>query len=287
MTDKPEIVINRYRRSVCCQGFAGSVLRHGFNGTERYNGMGDSVMLDFTDGFFAVADGTGRYSSAARNFLIMFAEGLQEMDFFNTDMVYSRSAAAEISRKLREETEKIISRVHYTENCTFTGFLLINTDEGRKAAVMHTGDSMLYKYSKDRGMEKITENNFWFIGRSQKLYQAGLCDLSAGEKLFLITDGLNDLNISDPSCLSVMFSRDAHEISENILKEYETRRDVFDDIAMISVDPDFNKKCSGIVIAGGTDKNEEELFYTMRSTGKFEDKYIPVTRDDKNSIILL
>lgn len=287
MAEKPEILINRYSRSVSCPGFAGAVLRQGFNGAERYSGTGDSVMLDFTNRFFAVADGTARHSRASRNFLVMVADGLQKMDFSGICTACSMREAEEISRRLKQETEKIISRIHYTENCTFTGFLLINTDEGRKAAVMHTGDSMLYRCSRDRGVEKVTENNFWFIGRSQKLYQAELCDINDGEKIFLATDGLNDLNFSDTSCLARMFGQDAHEIPQNILREYETRRDVFDDIAMISVDPFFNERCRGTVIAGGTDKSEEEEFYIMRSSGSLEDKFIPAAFADEKSIMVI
>lgn len=286
MTLIPEIYVNRYKRSVQCPGYAGSILRQGFNGTERYSGMGDCILLDFHKGFFAVADGSARQSRASRDFLVRLAEGLQNMDFIRgvTDKI---SDARRLSELLRAETEKIISTVHYTENCTFTGILLVNTEEGRKAIVMHAGDSMLFKYSKDNKIGQLTENNFWFIGRSEKLYQVELLDIYPGEKLFLTTDGFSDLNFSDISCISHIFNEEVHVVPDIILERYETHRELYDDIAMISVDPNFNTQCYGIVIAGGTDKKEEELYYSMRCAGKYDDRYFPLNGKETNSILLI
>ena len=285
------LYLNRYRRSLRSDGSVGACLRNGSAGLFSPVGVGDCLYLDFNGGFFAVADGSDRNTSASREFMGMFARMLTNKLFLSARKVYAVQEIAPLREKIIEEAEKLLVEFSFRDSCTFTGVLLLKTTEKIVAVVLHMGDSILISCNRRlKTARQCTKSDFWMVGRSQHFSQVEELPLDSDTCLLLATDGIRDIPIqpwSSPEELILeLFSRySPEEVADELLGVSKNSSHGYDDLAIISIDPYAISDSSGRFIIGGTSGNEERNFQKEKSGGLYQDQYILQKPEGKNDFI--
>ncbi len=282
------LYLNRCRRSLRSDGSVGACLRNGSAGLFSPVGVGDCLYLDFTCGFFAVADGSDRNTSASREFMGMFAKMLTNKLFLSARKVYAVQEIAPLKEQLIAEAEKLLVEFSFRDSCTFTGVLLLKTTEKIVAVVLHMGDSILISCNRRlKTAGQCTKSDFWMVGRSQHFSQVEELHLDGDSCLLLATDGIRDIPFqpwsSHEELVLELFSKcSPEEVPGELLGMGENSSQGYDDLAIIAIDPYALSDSSGRFILGGTSGNEERNFQKEKSEGLYQDQYILQTPEENS-----
>ena len=269
------LLVNDRSRAVKCAGLFGARLRAG-NVQNGAAGVGDSILIDPAKGFFAVGDSSDREPRAARMFMRHFSSMLSNISVLSPDRVIADNRLDRVQRELVSRTREMLQVFPFQGTTTFTGVLLLRTERRTRAALFHTGDSVLLAYHPLKGIRRITENNFWLLGKVREFYQVQFLDVSPGQRFLFATDGLQDLSPPQgKGCeeyLATLFGcHPFEEIPDILIDCCDTNTDVRDDLAILSLAPDRPFPKDREILLGGTTA-EEEAQRRLR-TRELEDKY--------------
>ena len=248
--------------------------------------MGDCLYLDFCCGFFAVADGSDRNTSASREFMGMFSRMLTDKLFLSARKVYSAKEIIALKERLIIEAEKLLVEFSFRDSCTFTGVLLLKTTKGITAVIFHTGDSVLISCNmRLKTARQVTKSNFWMVGRSQHFFQVEELPVDSDIRLLLATDGIRDIPASPWSSheeliLELLDTCSPEELPDHLSTMRKESSSGYDDLAIIAIDPCSLSDSSGRFILGGTSGNEEIFFQHEKNRGLYQDHYILHTLED-------
>lgn len=235
-------LVNWRNRAVKFAGIFGARLRAGNigNGTA---GVGDSILIDPARGFFAVGDSSDREPRAARMFMRHFSDLLAEFSVLTPDSVIADNLLDGLQKEVVSRSRGMLRDFPFQGTSTFTGLLLFRTDRRIRAVLFHTGDSVLFAYQQSYGIRRITENNFWLLGKVREFYQIHYFDVNPGERFLFATDGLQDLSPPDGKefneYLGDLFRRyPVEDIPDILIDCCDTKKDGKDDLAILSLAPD-------------------------------------------------
>ncbi|MBN1572722.1 MAG: hypothetical protein JW984_05930 [Deltaproteobacteria bacterium] len=173
--------------------------------------IGDSVYIDLNLGIVAVADGPERNPSASSVFIKKLRAAIHgSPNFGSPPRIFSESLFKGAFEELVETANVISKGTDYHNATTFSALFTGLRDEGEGgsagrgrcglySAILHTGDSMIFKISAGTGeVSRLTKTNHFLIGRAPRLFQAEFLSeidevIEGGDTVLLSTDGLNDL----------------------------------------------------------------------------------------------
>ena len=278
------IFLNHGRRAVRCRGFLGARLRSGSLRPQEQRGVGDGILLDFKKGFFAVSDSSDRDPSFSRKFLLRFSEALDGLDGIGSGRVFSAAGLAALKAELETRSATVLCEMSSTESCTLTGVLILPTEAGRQGLVLHTGDSLLLKC--DLGAsetQRITENNFWMVGRTRRFFQVGYVFLTERTRLLLATDGFSGLAMPEAGTREDLVRRlfeenPAEAIPDILIDSYDARDNIRDDLALVILNPAGIVFQNQRILLGGTTTYLERRFQDGLTSGQYRNSYEPMPR---------
>ncbi len=225
----------------------GAVVRPGVDLMKIGTKCGDSILIDFDCGFFAVADSPDRSPNASRDFLSQFSEMLNDFRPGASPTDDRTDAAGEAADSLLERTNRLIASIAYNENTTFTGIQIFQNEERKQALLLHCGDSLMYHLRiHEHKAEKISENNHYFVGRTDKVYQILLFDYYDDSRFLLATDGFLDIRKNSgpikEHCLpeklmETLTSESMDQLPEVLLNRFDLFPEPCDDLGLITLDP--------------------------------------------------
>ena len=287
---------NKNKRSFRIPGFLGASLQGKSSGADNCPGVGDCLLLDLSKGFFAVADASDRNPIASRDFMKMFSKMLSGIDDLSADYVYEDEEIKSLQELIRWKAEFLMKSLSFRDGCTFTGILIFKTRKGIRGMMLHTGDSFLITCDLHSGnTNQLTKNNFWMVGRSQHFFQIEELYINNGTKLLLATDGFGNIPIPEgigreEYVLKMFRSLSVDEIPDSFFDRVDNLDTIWDDTAIITIDPSAIARFSNCFIFGGTSQAEERAFREEKKQGMFKDQYLPcaMPADDQiNNILLL
>jgi len=275
LTSENDILLHRVERSVRASRFLGARLRPG-TGKPRTSGVGDAMLLDFGNGFFAVADSPERDLSGSRKFLLRFSRMLEGFDALSSGSIHSDVSFTSIQAKLIAEAEVLLRTSKSI--CTFTGILLVLTKSGMKGIVLHMGDSFMIRVDiAGDQMERLTRDNFWMVGRSDQLYQVECIDIHGSTRLLLATDGFGGLTIPaderNELVLRLFKQYPVDAIPDILFEQYGSQDTECDDLAVMAIDPAAISRWDFRIITGGTTSSQEEQVQKKMNSAKGESGY--------------
>lgn len=248
--------------------------------------MGDCLYLDFCCGFFAVADGSDRNTSASREFMGMFARMLTDKLSLSAGKVYCAPEIIALKEQLIVEAEKLLVEFSFRDSCTFTGVLFLKTTKGIIAVVLHMGDSVLISCNmRLKSARQVTKGNFWMVGRSQHFFQVEELPVDCDTRFLLVTDGIRDIpfapwNSHEELVLELFDMYNSADIPDRLSTMRKDSSSGYDDLAVIAIDPCSLSDSSGRFILGGTSGNEERFFQHEKNQGLYQDHYMLHTLED-------
>ncbi len=214
--------------------------------------MGDAVLLDPATGLFACGDSSDRGPWEAARFLREF--GLVMERFRGEGPRGSRGADPwdELRSTLTGRIREMLATFPFQGTTTFTGFLLLKGYGESRGLLFHAGDSVLFSYSRKGGVRRLTEPNFWLLGKVRSLYQVDYFTWRRGDRLLMATDGVYDLKPPDhgglEGCLEELLGRcPVEEVPDELIACGDGRREGRDDLALVAIDPD---RCGEAAEAG-------------------------------------
>jgi hypothetical protein len=247
--------VNDCSRAVKFAGLFGARLRPGNIG-DSTAGVGDSILIDPARGFFAVGDSSDREPRAARMFMRTFSDLLADYSALSPNSSISDDLLSGLQEEIVARSRGMLRVFPFQGTSTFTGLLLLRTDRRIRAVLFHTGDSILFGYHPSYGIRRITENNFWLLGKVREFYQIHYFDVNLGERFLFATDGLQDLSPPDGNefngYLAELFCHyPVEDIPDVLVDRCDTKTDGKDDLAILSLAPDgpIPDAC-GIVLGG-------------------------------------
>jgi len=278
--------VNECCRAVKFAGLFGARLRAGNIG-HGTAGVGDSILIDLAKGFFAVGDSSDREPRAARMFMSHFAGLLADFSVLSPDRAIPDDRLDGLQKEIVTRSREMLRLYPFQGTSTFTGLLLIRTDRRIRGILFHTGDSVLFACHPLNGIRRVTENNFWLLGKVREFYQVDSFDVDPGERFLLATDGLQDLsppeNKGFDEYLAELFRRHPVEDLPDILIDgCDMRKDQKDDLAFLSLAPDgpYPKACE-ILLGGITAETEaRRLLRLQNPAGEYVMWESFVTRED-------
>ena len=250
--------VNEYSQGVKFAGLLGARLRPGNIGNSTA-GMGDSILIDPARGFFAVGDSSDREPRAARMFMRKFSDMLADYSALLPNPPIPDDLLDSLQKEIVLRSSGMLRVFPFQGTSTFTGLLLLRTDRRIRAVLFHTGDSILFGYHPSYGIRRITENNFWLLGKVREFYQIHYFDVNLGERFLFATDGLQDLSPPDGNefneYLVELFCRyPVEDIPDMLIDHCDTKKEGKDDLAILSLAPDGPVPDScGILLGGATD----------------------------------
>lgn len=255
--------VNECNRAVKFAGLFGARLRAGNVGYGTA-GVGDSILIDPAKGFFAVGDSSDREPRAARTFMSHFSRLLAGFTALSPGEAIPDDRLDELQKAIVYRSREMLRHYPSRGTSTFTGLLLIRTDRRIRAILFHTGDSVLFAYHPQSGIRRLTESNFWLIGKVREFYQVEFFDVDPGERFLLATDGLQDLlppvGRELEEYLAELFRhRPIENIPDALIDGCGTCKAKRDDLAILSLAPGgpFPKACE-IRMGGITAERETE-----------------------------
>lgn len=225
---------------LCRKGFLGAALRPG---NEGQPGManGDSILMDFQSGFFAVSDSSDRNPSFAGEFLRGIADIVAQIPYAGAEWVLTDRDCRETAVLLQQRANDTLRDFLSSASCTLTGMLFVKTEQGMQGLVVHTGDSLLFLYD-GSVVSQVSRTNFWMVGRTTRLFQIGYIPLPTTSRLLFSTDGLSCLKTSGmktkEALIGHLFSSHPTEyVPEALLELCSHEQGMQDDLALISMNP--------------------------------------------------
>ncbi|HOM08186.1 MAG TPA: SpoIIE family protein phosphatase [Syntrophales bacterium] len=255
--------VHECSRAVKCAGLFGARLRAG-NAGHGTAVVGDSILVDLAKGLFAVGDSSDREPRAARMFMRHFADSLVDFSSLSPGAAIPDDRLDALQRAMVSRSRETLRRYPFQGTSTFTGLLLLRTDRRIRAVVFHAGDSLLFAYHPQSGVRRLTESNFWLIGKVREFYQVEFLDVAPGERFLLATDGLQDL--SPPGgegleeYLAGLFRKlPVEDIPDFLIDGCEPWKAKRDDLALLALAPEgtFPEACE-ILMGGVTAEVETE-----------------------------
>ncbi|MCX5852877.1 MAG: SpoIIE family protein phosphatase [Deltaproteobacteria bacterium] len=264
MLQDPGYLVNRHRRSVRFPGLLGARLRAGSTGSLQAAGVGDGILIHPDKAFFAVGDGSDRNPRAVRQAMECFVALLEGFPGLKAGRIYREEEAAELRDSVLLAAAGLIRDLYPSDGCTFTGILLFRTAGGFRGLLFHAGDSLLYRIDTESGeTQRLTENNFWFVGRTSRFSQVEEIPLRPSSLLLLATDGFAALLPSgegDGTSLGEVCRRHpVEELPDLLFDRYDRPGEVLDDAAVLCLVPagQTGGSCQPIIL-GGTNAEEEK-----------------------------
>jgi hypothetical protein len=261
---------------------ASARVRRGTMAGDRRAGLGDCVILDFKNGFFATADSSDRDTTASRKFLMKFTTMLEDITGALSGDVASRKKLTGIRELLEERSGDVLRTIPYTASCTFTGIILPKNYSGRSGILLHTGDSMLYAYrSSSDELRLITENNFWMVGRTKQLFQVEEMEIEPDTVILIASYGFFDLNFSasierDRFIGELVKGSAVEEVADRLVEAGYNPRAPVDDLSLIALKPNRICYADRKIIMGGTTAHGEENYDENCRIGLHGDRYVAV-----------
>ncbi|MGZ3606551.1 MAG: SpoIIE family protein phosphatase [Syntrophales bacterium] len=250
-------LVNGGSKAVKFAGLFGARLRPGNIGNSTA-GVGDSILIDHARGFFAVGDSSDREPRAARMFMRKFSDLLADFSVLSPKSAISDDLLDSLQKEVVSRSCGMLRVFPFQGTSTFTGLLLFRTDRRIRAVLFHTGDSVLFGYHPSYGVRRITENNFWLLGKVREFYQIHCFDVNLGERFLFATDGLQDLSPPDGKefneYLVELFCRyPVEDIPDILIDSCDIKTEGKDDLAILSLAPDGPvPDACGILLGGGT-----------------------------------
>ena len=275
------MLLNKNRRSFRIPGFLGARLQGKSSGAENCPGVGDCFLLDLSKGFFAVADASDRNSIASRDFMKMFSKMLTGIDALCADYVYNDEEVIFLQEQIKGKAELLLQSLSFGDGCTFTGILILKTGKGFLGLIFHTGDSFLLACDLHaRNAFQLTKDNFWMVGRSQHFFQIEEMQINNETRLLLSTDGFSNITVPEGMSreeyvLKLFRLLSVDEIPDRFFDGGDDLDTVWDDTAIITIDPSVMTHFPGCCIVGGTSPAEEKAFREEKKLGIYKDQYIP------------
>ena len=266
----PGYLFNHHRRSVRRPGLLGARIRAGSTGSSPAAGVGDGILIYPDKGFFAVGDGSDRNPRAVRRIMEGFNTILDGLPDLRADRVLREDEAAILRERVLLAAAMLIRDLYPSDGCTFTGVLLFRMERGLRGLLFHAGDSLLYRIDMENGtVRRLTENNFWFVGRADRFSQVEEISLDASSRLVFATDGFATLLPSgedDAGELGEVCRRHpVEELPDILFERYDRPGQVLDDAAVLCLSPSGGTGDGPPFILGGTSAAEEQ-----RRTRDFE-----------------
>lgn len=236
--------IVKVRRSYRCPGVIGAHLLPRSRPGIRPRTTGDCIMLDFENRFFGISDSSNRNPAASREFLVRFQRLLFSIAHCDEEVEnFGSKELRKWGHDLTDKTNSLLLDLKGIGSCTFTGLHLVNTINGLAAVLLHTGDSALYEFLPSRQkLFQRTENNFWMVGRTDKLYQTEILE-SVAESIFIMTtDGIGDLHDASNSMpkekiKSILYQNAVEEIPAKLIANKGFNTGLYDDAAVVALAP--------------------------------------------------
>lgn len=240
------------------RGIAGALVRPGSSSCKSSLSIGDSVLLNFQMGFFAISDSSDRDPGSSRRLLTQFDQMICDSPGISMEKRINSSDLQVVKDKLAHESDKILDSVMGLSSCTFTGLHLFNTDEGLRGLVLHTGDSDLYEYDlSSQEFYELTEKNFWMVGKTRKLFQIDIIQILTPKILIMATDGVGlslTMNKSElrTELAEIVHCGDVENIPKQIMNKTRPIDGFEDDAAVIALATQSLDYSNKKVIMGGT-----------------------------------
>jgi len=205
-------------------------------------GGGDSMLLDFRHGFFAVADSSERSPRASESLLTRIYEMMSRFFGVQKQNVLAEFDLARLYVEIKLRTEKILRETSPLDSTSLTGFLVLQTPTEPRGMILHTGDSLLMKFNKDAGIEQISETNFWMVGRSAQLYQMATVEIGADDMFLLATDGIADLPVWGnrywkTALPQILVGTPIDEVPEQMMRKRSVQKNCVDDSTILTLSP--------------------------------------------------
>lgn len=227
----------------------GAVIRPGRQSVLNHKTCGDSILIDFENNFFAVADSPERNPRASKAFLRKLHSTLTPVLAGKEDNKTIKQECTELIDTIVKNTNMVIKSTDYNESTTFTGVIIFRLSGILKALLLHTGDSLLCHYRiGEMTAEKITTTNHYFVGRVDELYQVMLFDIFPDSRFLLATDGINDLlrNMEGrgngkikKAFFEILTENTIDMFPEKLLRLYDVNPEISDDLGLIAINPSF------------------------------------------------
>lgn len=188
-SDHQIMQVTNQRRIFKWKGVAGACLSPG-SSLGRPTPIGDSLMMNFETGFFAVCDGSDRSPQASSNFLLQFERMVANTAPIKLGKLLKSKQLNVLKEKFETESRKLLDSALGSFGCAITGIRLAYTEVGPAGIIFHTGDSSLYEFdSSTSTVSELTQRNFWMVGKTRKLFQISVSEVSFSKCLILSTDG--------------------------------------------------------------------------------------------------
>jgi len=290
------MLLNKNKRSFRLPGFLGASLQNRSRETEKCPGVGDCLLLDLSKGFFAVADASDRNPTASRDFMKLFSKMLSGIDALSADYVYEDEEVNSLQEQIKGKAELLMKSLSFRDGCTFTGILILKTRKGLGGMMLHTGDSFLIACDLHSGnTNQLTKDNFWMVGRSQHFFQIEKLHINNETRLLLSTDGFGNIPVPEGRSreeyvLKLFQSLSVDQIPDSFFDRSANLDTVWDDTAIIAIDPMAMARFSVCFIFGGTSPTEEKDFSEGKKQGMYKDQYLPFAipiNDQVDNILLL
>ncbi len=260
---EPGYLFNHPRRSVRRPGLLGARVRAGSTGSPPTAGVGDGILIHPEKAFFAIGDGSDRNPRAVRRVMEGFQRILEAIPGLRADRVYREEEARILKESALLAAAMLIRDLYPSDGCTFTGMLIMRQENGLRGLLFHAGDSLLYRVDTGSGtVKRLTENNFWFVGRADRFSQVEEVPLDAPSRLVFATDGFASLLPSgedDAGELGeVCRCHPVEELPDILFERYDRPGQVLDDAAVLCLSPSGGTGDGPPFILGGTSAAEEQ-----------------------------
>ncbi|NPU86314.1 MAG: SpoIIE family protein phosphatase [Syntrophaceae bacterium] len=271
-------LFNHQHRSVRRPGVLGARVRAGSTGSPPTSGVGDGILIHPDKAFFAVGDGSDRNPRAVRRVMEGFSAILNGMTGLEAGRAYREEEAAILRESVVLAAAMLVRELYPSDGCTFTGILLFRQDSGLRGLMFHAGDSLLYRIDTESGsVQRLTENNFWFVGRADRFSQVEEISLEESSRLLLATDGFAALLPSgegDGKELGEICRRyPVEEVPDLLFDRYDRPGCILDDAAVLCLAPAGPTGCGSPFILGGTSAAEEQRRRQQVEGLRREDRY--------------
>jgi hypothetical protein len=271
--------INPAKRALALTGRLSACVITGTDKVRSGYGNGDSLLLDFTHRFFAVADSSERFPMASRALLQRLAR-----DLF-------RQGAPQGPEGWLELVNRAYARQNYIHKTTLTCVALESRGEGRLAHVLHGGDSIALFLDRTTGKVLYrTGVDMNFAGRAERIDRTATVPLGGPNGLVVLaTDGLADVaRLSGVSiealCKESTRRYPLHAFPGIVLRFLASKRPSpeYDDIGFMAFSPpELDKVAKGCFLMGGTGAQEEAVLRRRMEEARFPDVWTsPETAGD-------
>lgn len=240
------------------KGIAGACVRPG-SSLGRPAPIGDSLIMNFETGFFAVCDGSDRNPYASWQFLLCF----EKMVATNAPLKFHEPVKMNHLNLLKDtfvhESNRLLDTALGACSCAITGICLAHTEAGPAGIIFHTGDSSLYEFdSSISRVRELTQRNFWMVGKTRKLFQISVAEISFSNCLILSTDGVPlFIHLQQPEIHSqlsrILCGETISDAPENIMNMMRPVDGFEDDAAVICLSISGMRAAKKRIIMGGGD----------------------------------